>query len=286
MQMNKDIYTVCDVCFHGCRLKDGQIGLCRARSVMNGKTYSISEGDLTSVALDPIEKKPLKRFHPGTMILSVGSFGCNMRCPFCQNHEISMADKKSVFTTGYIYPEKLCDLALSYREKNNIGIAFTYNEPLLYPEYIISTAKLLHQNGLFCVLVTNGCATGKTFDEILPYIDAMNIDLKTFDSEKYSKVLGGDLETVKRNISAAAGKCHIELTTLIVPGISDDMGELEREAEWIASLCESSDTDIPLHLSRYFPRYRYTAPPTPVETVHAAADIASKYLKYVYVGNC
>ncbi|MBQ5418340.1 MAG: radical SAM protein [Oscillospiraceae bacterium] len=280
------MYTVCDVCFHGCRLKEGQIGLCRARSVMNGKTYSISEGDLTSVALDPIEKKPLKRFHPGSMILSVGSFGCNMRCPFCQNHEISMADKASVRTTGYISPERLCELAVSYRGKNNIGIAFTYNEPLLYPEYIIRTAELLHENGMYCVLVTNGSATEKTFDEILPYTDAMNIDLMTFDAGKYSKLLGGDLETVKRNISAAAGKCHIELTTLIVPGISDDMGELEREAEWIASLCESSDTDIPLHLSRYFPRYRYTAPPTPVETVYAAADIASKYLKYVYVGNC
>lgn len=284
--MNNDIYTVCDVCFHGCRLKDGQIGLCRARSAMNGKTFSISAGYFTSAALDPIEKKPLKIFHPGSMILSVGSFGCNMRCPFCQNHEISMADKASVRRAGYISPERLCELALSYRGKNNIGIAFTYNEPLLYPEYIIQTAELLHRNGLFCVLVTNGCASGKIFDEILPHTDAMNIDLKTYNAEKYRKLLGGDLDTVKRNISAAAGKCHIELTTLIVPGISDDMGELEREVEWIASLCESKNTDIPLHLSRYFPRYKYTAAPTPVETVYAAADIASKYLKYVYVGNC
>lgn len=273
--------AACPVCPHHCRLMDGQYGRCGARKNENGKIICDNYGKVTALALDPIEKKPLRHFFPGSMILSVGSYGCNLSCPFCQNHEISMARSEN---TGWrmMRPEELADLAEDCRGRGNIGVAFTYNEPLAGYEFVRDTVRLVHERGMKNVLVTNGTAKLPVLEELLPYIDAMNIDLKGFTEEYYRK-LGGSLETVKEFIRRAAKECHVELTTLIVPGENDSAEEMEREAEWIASV----DSEIVLHVTRFFPRYRMTdRKATDVEEVYRLRDAAGKYLKYVYTGNC
>lgn len=273
--------AVCPVCPHHCLLAEGQTGRCRARKNREGKIVSINYGKLTSLMLDPIEKKPLRRFFPGSRILSVGSFGCNLACPFCQNYEISMADSRQAHWQEAV-PEALAGLAQEYQSRGNIGVAFTYNEPLVGYEFVRDTARLVRERGMKNVLVTNGCAELSVLEELLLYVDAMNIDLKGFTGEWYEK-LGGDLETVKRFIARAAQDCHVELTTLIVPGENDSEEEMEREARWIASL----DREIPLHVTRFFPRYRMAdKAPTPVERVYRLRNTAAQWLRYVYVGNC
>ena len=266
---------------HYCGLKPGQWGICRARKNENGEIICKNYGQVSSLALDPIEKKPLRRFYPGSKILSVGSFGCNLRCPFCQNHEISMV-KPEMSEDAYLSPEELADIAVQCREKGNIGVAFTYNEPLVGWEYVLDTAKLVRKAGMKNILVTNGTASSEILEELLPYIDAMNIDLKGF-RDAYYKKLGGSLSAVKEFITRAAGECHVELTTLIVPEENDSVQEMEEEACWIASL----NKEIPLHISRFFPRYQMLdSKPTKVESVYNLAEVARKYLKYVYTGNC
>lgn len=276
---------VCESCMHRCSLEDGQRGICRARKNENGRIICENYGMATSLALDPIEKKPLKRFRSGSMILSVGSYGCNLRCPFCQNHEISMVDGETAEeSVGAVYlsPEWLANKAMECRAEGNIGVAFTYNEPLVGWEYVRDTAKLVKEAGMDNVLVTNGSASLEVLEEILPYMDAMNIDLKGFRADYYKK-LGGDLETVKRFIARAVRDCHVELTTLIVPGENDRLEEMEEEAEWIASL----GREIPLHVSRFFPQYHMREKrATEVKQVYKLAEAAGKYLKYVYTGNC
>ena len=280
--MNRE-QVLCDVCPKFCKLREGQIGFCRARSNIGGKIVLINYGQATSLALDPIEKKPLMRFCPGTYILSYGSYGCNLRCPYCQNASISMAGPDNC-PHRLITPEGLTDLAvdLSKQEPGNIGVAFTYNEPTVCFEFIRDTSKLLHEAGLKSVVVTNGGLVRKYADELLPHVDALNIDLKGFSDEFY-RYVKGEFDTVKEFIKAAVEhKCHVELTTLAIPTKNDDPEEMEREAEWIASI----SPDIPLHLSRFFPRYKVDdLPPTPAETIYRLKDIAQKKLKYVYTGN-
>ena len=280
--MNRE-QVLCDVCPKFCKLREGQIGFCRARSNIGGKIVPINYGQATSLALDPIEKKPLMRFCPGTYILSYGSYGCNLRCPYCQNASISMAGPDNC-PHRLITPEGLTDLAvdLSKQESGNIGVAFTYNEPTVCFEFIRDTSKLLHEAGLKSVVVTNGGLVRKYADELLPHVDALNIDLKGFSNEFY-RYVKGEFDTVKEFIKAAVEhKCHVELTTLAIPTKNDDPEEMEREAEWIASI----SPDIPLHLSRFFPRYKVDdLPPTPAETIYRLKDIAQKKLKYVYTGN-
>ncbi|WP_278851292.1 AmmeMemoRadiSam system radical SAM enzyme [Parasutterella excrementihominis] len=282
MIMNRE-QVLCDVCPKFCKLREGQIGFCRARSNIGGKIVPINYGQATSLALDPIEKKPLMRFCPGTYILSYGSYGCNLRCPYCQNASISMAGPDNC-PHRLITPEGLTDLAvdLSKQEPGNIGVAFTYNEPTVCFEFIRDTSKLLHEAGLKSVVVTNGGLVRKYADELLPHVDALNIDLKGFSDEFY-RYVKGEFDTVKEFIKAAVEhKCHVELTTLAIPTKNDDPEEMEREAEWIASI----SPDIPLHLSRFFPRYKVDdLPPTPAETIYRLKDIAQKKLKYVYTGN-
>ena len=280
--MNRE-QVLCDVCPKFCKLREGQIGFCRARSNIGGKIVPINYGQATSLALDPIEKKPLMRFCPGTYILSYGSYGCNLRCLYCQNASISMAGPDNC-PHRLITPEGLTDLAvdLSKQEPGNIGVAFTYNEPTVCFEFIRDTSKLLHEAGLKSVVVTNGGLVRKYADELLPHVDALNIDLKGFSDEFY-RYVKGEFDTVKEFIKAAVEhKCHVELTTLVIPTKNDDPEEMEREAEWIASI----SPDIPLHLSRFFPRYKVDdLPPTPAETIYRLKDIAEKKLKYVYTGN-
>lgn len=274
--------AVCEVCPRGCDLKEGQTGFCRARACLNGKVESINYGKITSIALDPIEKKPLYHFYPKSMILSVGSFGCNLRCPFCQNHRISMAGTDEVPCLE-MTPEELVEKALMLKDMcaGNLGVAFTYNEPFIGFEFVRDTAVLLNQANLKTVLVTNGFVSLKCLEELLPLTDAMNIDLKGF-SQSYYDYVGGKLEDVKRTIERAAQKCHVELTTLIVPTKNDSIADMERQAKWIASISD----EIPLHISRYFPCYQSTVPATPVETIYSLCDAAKKHLKYVYAGNC
>lgn len=277
--------AVCHTCMHHCSMEHGQRGICRARKNENGKIICENYGRVTSLALDAIEKKPLKMFYPGSRILSVGSYGCNLRCAFCQNHEISMADDRMAETV-YISPDALTDKALACKNAGNIGVAFTYNEPLIGWEYVRDTAALVKKAGMKNVIVTNGSATLEILEEILPMTDAMNIDLKGF-REEYYKELGGDLETVKEFIVHAAASCHVELTTLIVPGKNDSTMEMEKEAKWIASVSMSVGKEIPLHITRFFPRYHMTdREATAVEKVYSLAETARKHLKYVFVGNC
>ncbi len=272
--------AVCGICPHRCALEEGQTGLCRARANVNGTVTCINYGRLTSLALDPIEKKPLARFRPGSFILSAGSFGCNLRCPFCQNSDISMADAR--IPTSEVPPEALVAKALALKGRGNVGIAYTYNEPLVGYEYVRDCAVLAHENGLVNVLVTNGMILEEPLAALLPLIDAMNIDLKGFTQAFYDFV-GGDLETVKTAIRLSVAACHVEVTTLVIPGLNDGEADMEAEAEWLASV----NPELPLHISRFFPRYRLTdRPPTPVETICRLRDVAKKHLEYVYTGNC
>lgn len=271
----------CEICPHRCLLKEGQIGLCRARSNRDGKIHCDNYGLITSMALDPIEKKPLQNFFPGSYILSVGSFGCNLHCPFCQNYEISMADSSHSIST-YVSPSSLVSKALAMMPKGNIGIAFTYNEPFIGYEYVYDCSVLAHNNDLKTVLVTNGYVNEEPLTALLPYVDAMNIDLKTFNSDYYKR-LGGNLEDVKRTITLSHPKCHIEITTLIVPGENDTDDEMRQLSEWIAGI----SPDIPFHVSRFFPRYKMMdRKATNTDIVYHLADIARKALHFVYVGNC
>lgn len=274
---------ICQVCIHNCALMPGQTGLCGARKNEGGEIICDNYGQITSMALDPIEKKPLQDFHPGSMILSVGSYGCNLRCPFCQNHEISMADS-GAYETEFVSPGQLADTALVWKGRKragNIGVAYTYNEPLVGWEYVRDTARLVREYGMVNILVTNGTASQKVLEELLPWIDAMNIDLKGFREEYYRK-LGGDLETVKAFIARAAESCHVELTTLIVPGENDSPEEMEAQAKWISGL----NPAIPLHITRFFPRYRMKdREATDVDQLYSLARTAGRYLEKVYVGN-
>ena len=273
--------ALCELCFHHCALDEGQTGLCRARACQDGKIVSLNYGKLTSLALDPIEKKPLRRFHPGSLILSVGSFGCNMRCPFCQNHEISMAGDSGIPTVE-VSPEQLAAQAAELVPHGSIGVAYTYNEPLTGYEYVRDCAALVHEQGMVNVLVTNGTVEEEPWRALLPLVDAANIDLKGFTPSWYRR-LGGDLETVKRSIVLAAERCHVEVTTLLIPGENDSEEEIRELARWLASI----SPEIPLHLSRFFPQYQMVDRlPMPVEQVYRLAEAARRYLSYVYTGNC
>lgn len=275
--------TVCQVCMHHCALEEGQKGICGARVNQGGTIRCDNYGRVTALALDPMEKKPLNLFYPGSMILSVGSYGCNLRCPFCQNHEISMAESgQGNRESVWMSPEMLADKALACKGLGNVGVAFTYNEPLVGWEYVRDTAKLVKEAGMVNVLVTNGTAFPEILNQLIPYIDAMNIDLKGFTQEYYKK-LGGDLEIVKTFIVQAAASCHVELTTLVVPGENDSPEEMEKEARWIASVGKK----IPLHVTRFFPRYHMRdREATEIGQVYQLAEVARRYLDHVFVGNC
>ena len=285
--------AVCNVCFRHCSIDDGNLGFCRARSSQDGHVYPINYGRITSLALDPIEKKPLNRFYPGSKILSVGSFGCNLRCPFCQNSEISWDDQVDRWqkTAESLLPKELADIAKECVDRGNIGVAFTYNEPLIGYEYVRDTAKLIHEMGLKNVLVTNGTATMEVYEELADLIDAMNIDLKGFGTHYYSDILKGDLDMVLEMIESAVKRCHVELTTLIIPGENDSEEEMRQISTWISKLTDASGNtigkDIPLHISRFFPCFHMTdRAATDVSKIYRLADIAREKLKYVYTGNC
>ncbi len=272
--------AICPICFHRCSLSEGQTGFCGARINVGGKVISENYGKITAAALDPVEKKPLNRFFPGSRIFSVGSYGCNLHCPFCQNSDISMQYTR--VPTHVVSPEDLVRQAVTLKKDGNIGIAYTYNEPFISYEYVMDCAKLAHAHGLKNVMVTNGTVEEEPLLEILPWIDAFNIDLKAFTQTFYDTVQG-NLEVVKRTIALAAKHSHVEVTTLIIPTENDSEQEMESLTAWLASV----DPEIPYHISRFFPSFQaQDRPATPVKTIYHLADIARKRLKYVYTGNC
>lgn len=279
-QEGKDCKVRCLLCPHLCYIPDGGKGLCQVRSNSKGVLYAQSYGELTSIALDPIEKKPLRRFYPGAKILSVGSYGCNFHCSFCQNSSISFGNSDTLKTL-YMSPAELVDKSLDLISEGNIGLAFTYNEPLVGYEYVLDCAKLAQTKNLKNVLVTNGFICEKPLRELLPYIDALNIDLKSFSPLFYRKI-GGQLPPVKATIEMAAKSCHVEITTLIIPGENDSLEEMEALSSWLATI----SPDIPLHISRFFPKFRMTdKSQTPEKTIQELSNCARKHLSSVYEGN-
>jgi len=270
----------CVVCPHLCELNEGQTGLCRARRNEKGKVVSINYGKITSIGLDPIEKKPLAKFYPGSMILSVGSFGCNMDCPFCQNYSISTASEESV-STKYLSPSELAHMAEELKNKGNVGVAFTYNEPMIGFEYVRDTSVETKKLGMKNVVVTSGSVFLPILEEVLPFIDAFNIVLKSFSEEQYKK-LGGDLKTVQNFITCAAKKSHVEITTLIVPGMNDTEKEMEDLSSWLSAV----DKAIPLHITRFFPNRKMSdCAATDIGILRNLYDIAKKNLDNVFIGN-
>lgn len=266
----------CLVCPHGCRIAAGQVGVCRQRQNEDGKLWATNYGQVSAYNLDPIEKKPLYHFHPGSWILSVGTVGCNLACGFCQNWQISQGD----VPTTYLSPEQA--VAAARREPGNLGLAYTYNEPLMWYEWVRDTAPLIRQAGMKNVLVTNGFINERPFAELLPYLDAINIDLKAMRPDFYREVCRARVEPVLAAIrQAVAAGPLVELTNLIVPGYNDSDEDLQQLIDWVAAL----SPDIPLHFSRYFPAWHFQAPATPVETLQRAYRLARQKLHYVYVGN-
>ncbi|RCK78878.1 MAG: Radical SAM, Pyruvate-formate lyase-activating enzyme like [Candidatus Ozemobacter sibiricus] len=266
----------CRLCPNRCLIAEGRRGRCHGRGARNGQMILYNYSIVVAAHLDPIEKKPLYHFFPGSNILSVGTFGCNLSCRFCQNCEISQEEVPG----EEVSPARLAEMAA--RTPGNIGVAFTYTEPGIWFEYIKDTAPLLRQAGQQVALVTNGFLEDAPWRELCGLTDAMNIDLKSFRDEFYRGLCGGQLAPLLRNIETAVrAGVHVELTTLVVTGRNDDPAEFEELVRWVAAL----SPEIPHHISRYFPRFRETAPPTPTATLAAFAEIARRHLRYVYVGN-
>lgn len=270
-------YMICDYCPHHCRINSENHGLCGTKEA-GTSIKTLSYGQITSVALDPIEKKPLARYMPGSKILSIGSWGCNMSCPWCQNDSISRGPADYY----ELSPNDIVIEAQRQIPKGNIGIAYTYNEMMTCFDFVYDTSVLARGEGLKNVLVTNGMIEDKYLSVILPYIDAYNIDLKTIDEEKYRQI-GGDLRTVLNTIEKANKVAHVEVTTLIVPGFNDTEEEMNRLSKAVADI----DKNITLHVTRFFPAGKCRdMMPTDVNCVYRMKEIAKTNLEYVYTGNC
>ncbi|MBM7865822.1 AmmeMemoRadiSam system radical SAM enzyme [Heliobacterium gestii] len=268
----------CVLCPWHCHIPEGKVGVCRVRMNEKGTLYSLNYGKVTGASLDPIEKKPLRRFHPGSRILSLGTLGCNFDCGFCQNYHIAQRDADS----REITPDEAVALARETAADGNIGIAYTYSEPSVWFEYIYDTAPLVRAAGLKNVLVTNGYIEEAPLKALLPHIDAVNLDIKGFTEDYYSGVCKGRLEPVLRSAKLYKAACHLEITTLVVPGKNDSDEELGALFDWVAG---ELGRDTPLHLSRYYPMYRFTEQPTPRETMERAAELARQRLDSVFLGN-
>lgn len=269
----------CLLCPHFCKITPGETGICGVRKNTGREIELITYGVISGYSLDPVEKKPLYHFFPGNNILSIGSFGCNMRCDFCQNYRISQSvyGKLSEKTS----PDQILQDALS--ASKNTGIAFTYNEPAIWFEYVRDVALLIKSKGLYTVMVTNGYVNREPLEEYIQFIDAFNVDLKAFNDTFYKKLAGARLEPVKETLKTIIkGGKHLEITSLIIPGQNDSEPEMEREVKWIA---DELGKDVPFHLSRYFPTYKRNDPTTPHQTLMKLFDIARSQLDYVYIGN-
>lgn len=265
----------CLLCPQSCRIKDGGHGICRGRVNHGGELFAENYARVTSVAMDPIEKKPLYHFHPGSSILSLGTYGCNLSCGFCQNYEISQEKPM----TRSLSPEEAVGQAL---KNSSVGIAYTYNEPLIWFEYVLDTAREAKKHGLVNVLVTNGLINPEPLEMILEYIDAMNVDIKSIKSNFYDRLCRGPMTPVLETCRVASKKVPVEVTNLIIPGENDTEEEWRELASWIA---ENMGLGTPVHLSAYFPRYKLRHEPTPFYVLENAYKVFRERLHYVYVGN-
>jgi pyruvate formate lyase activating enzyme len=274
---NEDDKIRCLLCPNYCLIAQGKKGCCGVRVNKEQKLYTEIYNRVTSIALDPIEKKPLYRYHSGEYVLSLGTKGCSLACPWCQNWTISQ-DRSA--PTEEITSDEIVKKA---KEVSSFGIAYTYNEPFIWFEFVLECCKKVKEVGLENVFVTNGYINKEPFSEILPYIDAMNVDVKSIKEDFYNKHCLGKLVPVLENIKSAKEKgIHIELTNLVIPTLNDSKGNFERLADWVI---ENLGSETPLHFSRYFPCYKLSLPPTPIATLKLAKEIAEKKLKYVYLGN-
>ncbi len=274
--------VTCNLCPHNCSITDGKRGICHVRKNENGVLISENYGNISSIGFDPVEKKPLYHFYPGREILSIGSLGCNLQCQFCQNYQISQSSVNSFERDSTNYtPEAIKELALS--RSRNIGVAYTYNEPTVFFEFMIDTAKLIKSAGLKNVMVTNGFINPEPLNELNNYIDAYNVDLKAFNSDFFKKYTKSTIEPVKEaliNIKKA-GK-HLEITNLVIPTLNDDENEFEEMCKWISGELGRGTV---LHISRYYPTYKMTIEQTSVNKMIKLVEIAKKYLDFVYLGN-
>lgn len=279
---NNDKSVTCSLCGHGCIIKEGKRGICEVRENINGVLYSLNSDLLISSASDPIEKKPLYHFLPGSTAFSIAAMGCNLKCSFCQNSSISQVSSKEPVEGQKI---SWSDIILAAKRSNASSIAYTYSEPTVFYEMVKGVGMIARQEGLKNILVTNGFMSDVVAHEMLSFIDGANVDLKFFNNENYKKLTNGDLEKVKSSIEifAHADSFHLEITTLLIPGINDTVDELVNMASWIASL----DINIPWHISRFFPQYKMLdKSSTTKDTLELAYRIGKEQgLKYVYLGN-
>lgn len=269
----------CLLCPHGCKLRNEEWGRCDARQNKGNKVVAQNYARVAAIALDDIEKKPLYHFHPGKKILSVGTFGCNFNCAFCQNWQLVHEGEKG----EQLSAQKLAEIAVSLIKEDNIGVAYTYSEPLMWYEYVKDAAEAVKGEGLKNILVTNGFINPKPLIELVPLIDAANIDVKSFSKSFYDEIVGGDIKVVLSNAKRfkKAG-IHVEITFLMVTSLNDSYQETKAMVKWIK---EELGKDTPLHISRYFPNYKINLPPTPVENMLQAYQVAKEELSYVYLGN-
>lgn len=274
----ENLLVECLLCPRVCIIKEGSRGFCRVRYNEKGVLYTENEY-ISSIALDPIEKKPLFHYYPGSKILSVGGSGCNFHCSFCQNWEISQSQNRNNI---FMAPKELVDRAEGLVSSGNIGIAYTYSDPIVMFEYVLETAVLAKRKNLKNIFVSNGYIEADPLDDLLEYIDAFNIDIKAFSQDMYKKHFNADISIIKRNLEAIVKKGrHLEISCLIVPGVNDRIEEAENFFIWLMELSE----DIPVHINRYFPCYKATMPPTKMEVLREIKSISAKYMKNVYIGN-
>ena len=271
LQENK---VQCHLCPHECVITEGKRGLCRVRENHEGTLFSLIYEKLTSHGVDPIEKKPLYHFYPGSSAFSIGTLGCNLSCDFCQNWGISQGSVSSYVMTA----QEVVELTQKYHCES---IAYTYNEPSIWYEFVYDTAELARKEGIYNVLVTNGFIQEEPLRTILPLIDALNVDVKAFTEEFYRNLCHGRLSPVLKAVEIAKEYSWVEITTLLIPGKNDSDEEIRALVKWVASLGE----ETPLHFSRYFPQYKFHIATTPVETLERARSIALEQLRYVYIGN-
>lgn len=267
--------VTCHLCPQECFLRNSAVGVCGVRKNRDGVLYARTYGEVSAQSVDPIEKKPLYHFHPGSRIYSIGGWGCNLKCVFCQNSAISQFESPTVAMT----PDEVAERGMF---GGSIGVAYTYNEPIIAVEYVMDCAKAVRRRRGKNVLVSNGFIKPQPLADLIPLFDAMNIDLKAFNNHFYKRMCGGSLEPVLETVTTLAGKVHLELTTLLIPDANDAVPELEDQAKWIADHCGRA---TPVHLTAYHPSYNYTKAATPTAHLKNARDIFREYLDYVYVGN-
>jgi len=281
-----ELSVQCDLCPHKCILFNNQKGICRVRENKNGTLFTLNYFTASSSGIDPIEKKPLYHFYPGSGILSLGTFGCNLSCNFCQNHSISKDFSASNLNNPNFSKKDIIETLEKHSQKNNLfsfsGLAYTYNEPTIWAETILELGPAVHNLGLKNVFVTNGFINPKPLEKFLDFADAFNIDLKAITNNFYGKQCGGNISPVLDTIKTVSKTAHLELTTLVIPTLNDSTKDFIKLRNWIYN---EVGENVPVHLSRYYPIYKCSIPPTPVKTLCKAQEILKEKINYVYIGN-